>query len=396
VKRKGGDAPSIARRDNSRAAGREKQVSPQLFEEREAEQQLLHDAAAILIQSITDFAIYMMDKAAHIRTWNSGAERIKGYTRDEIIGQHFSRFFTDFDRQSELPTKILRQAVADGKFEGEGWRVRKDGSLFWASVMIYPIYDDIGSLIGFAKVTRDVTEQHQAQDLLEQKNRELEIFAATLQGEERLRKLAVEELGHRLKNKIAMIQSIINYELRESPELRNEITHRLVALSRTDDLIMAMQGQGARLSDILSTELGPYGLSRITLRGPEFPLPPRLAWVMALIMHELATNAAKYGALSTAEGKLTIRWALKDRTLKLEWRESGGPLIVSPTRRGFGLRLLSHGLDQFAGAVETNFGKTGLKCTMEATIPEGAPIIIPEETTNRSGVFGGKKKSAGE
>lgn len=98
---------------------------------------------------------------------------------------------------------------------------------------------------------------------------------------------------------------------------------------------------------------------------------------MALIMHELATNAAKYGALSTAEGKLTIRWALKDRTLKLEWRESGGPLIVSPTRRGFGLRLLSHGLDQFAGAVETNFGKTGLKCTMEATIPEGAPIIIP-------------------
>jgi two-component sensor histidine kinase len=215
-----------------------------------------------------------------------------------------------------------------------------------------------------------------------------------VQDEEQLRKLAVEELGHRLKNKIAMIQSIINYELRESAELRNEITHRLVALSRTDDLIMAMQGQGARLGDILSTELGPYGLSRITLRGPEFPLPPRLAWVMALIMHELATNAAKYGALSTAEGKLTIRWTLKDRTLKLEWRENGGPLIVSPARRGFGLRLLSHGLDQFAGAVETNFEKTGLICTMEATIPEGAPIIIPEETINRSGVFRGGKKSA--
>jgi two-component sensor histidine kinase len=217
-----------------------------------------------------------------------------------------------------------------------------------------------------------------------------------VQDDERLRKLAVEELGHRLKNKIAMIQSIINYELRESPELRNEITHRLVALSRTDDLIMAMQGQGARLGDIVSAELGPYGLSRTTLRGPEFPLPPRLAWVMALIMHELATNAAKYGALSTSEGKLTIRWALKDRTLKFEWRESGGPLIVSPTRRGFGLRLLSHGLDQFSGTVETNFEKTGLICTMQATIPEGAPIIIPEESINRAGVIGGKKKSAGK
>jgi two-component sensor histidine kinase len=207
-----------------------------------------------------------------------------------------------------------------------------------------------------------------------------------VQDEERLRKLAVEELGHRLKNKIAMIQSIISYQLRESPELRNEITHRLVALSRTDDLIMAMQGQGARVDDILSAELGPYGLSRITMSGPDFPLPPRLAWTMALIVHELATNAAKYGALSTAEGKLTIRWALEVRTLKLEWRESGGPLIVSPTRRGFGLRLLSHGLDQFAGAVETTFEKTGLICTMEATIPEGAPIIIPEESPNRSAV----------
>jgi len=96
---------------------------------------------AILVQSIKDYAIYMLDEAGRIITWNSGAERIKGYTRDEIIGQHFSRFYTDFDLQSELPTKALRLAVANGKFEGEGWRVRKDGSRFWASVLIDPIYD---------------------------------------------------------------------------------------------------------------------------------------------------------------------------------------------------------------------------------------------------------------
>jgi two-component sensor histidine kinase len=205
----------------------------------------------------------------------------------------------------------------------------------------------------------------------------------SVQDQERSRKLAVEELGHRLKNKIAMIQSIISYQLRELPELRNEIINRLVALSRTDDLIMATEGQGARVGDILSTELGPYGLSRTSMHGVDFSLPPRLAWMMALMVHELATNAAKYGALSTAEGKLTVRWSLVDRTLKLEWRESGGPLIASPTRRGFGLRLLSQGLDQFAGAVETTFEKTGLICTMKATIPEDAPTIVPEYPHNR-------------
>ena len=185
VKRK---APLIARRDNSLAAGLEKRVSSvtrKLSGAREAEQQLLHSSVqfAILVQSIKDYAIYMLDEAGRIITWNSGAERIKGYTRDEIIGQHFSCFYTDFDLQSELPTKALRQAVANGKFEGEGWRVRKDGSQFWASVVIDPIYDDRGTVIGFAKVTRDVTERHQAQNLLEQKNKELEIFATTLQHE---------------------------------------------------------------------------------------------------------------------------------------------------------------------------------------------------------------------
>jgi hypothetical protein len=119
----------------------------------------------------------------------------------------------------------------------------------------------------------------------------------SVQNQERLRKLAVDELGHRLKNKIAMIQSIISYQLRELPELRNEIINRLVALSRTDDLIMAMEGQGARVGDILSAELAPYGLSRTSMHGVDFSLPPRLAWMMALMVHELATNAAKYGAL---------------------------------------------------------------------------------------------------
>ena len=106
---------------------------------------------AILVQSIKNHAIYMMDKTGRITSWNSGAARIKGYARNEIVGQHFSRFYTDFDRKSGLPTKALRQASLNGKFEGEGWRVRKDGSQFWATVVIYPIHGDSGTLIGFAK-----------------------------------------------------------------------------------------------------------------------------------------------------------------------------------------------------------------------------------------------------
>ena len=114
VKRKGREAPMIARRDSSRVADLEKQVNAltrELAGAREAERQLLHSSAqfAVLVQSIKEYAIYMMDSAGHIISWNSGAERIKGYSRDEIIGQHFSRFYIDVDRKSGLPTKALRQ-----------------------------------------------------------------------------------------------------------------------------------------------------------------------------------------------------------------------------------------------------------------------------------------------
>lgn len=115
-------------------------------------------------------------------------------------------------------------------------------------------------------------------------------LAERLQEEEDLRKLVVEELAHRLKNKIATIQSIISYQLREQPDLRNDIVARLVALSATDDLIIASHGRGASIRDILSTELGPYELSRISLDGPDILLPPTLALVMTLLVHELATN----------------------------------------------------------------------------------------------------------
>ena len=119
-----------------------------------------------LISGISDYAIYMLDPAGHVKSWNAGAQRFKGYQPQEILFQHFSRFYTPEDQASGLPARALEQALEHGKFEAEGWRVRKDGTRFWAHVVIDPIYDEHGNLLGYAKITRDVTARKQAEDAL--------------------------------------------------------------------------------------------------------------------------------------------------------------------------------------------------------------------------------------
>ncbi|MGY6163894.1 PAS domain S-box protein [Paraburkholderia strydomiana] len=124
----------------------------------------------LLVQGVTDYAIYMLSPTGEVTNWNAGAERIKGYTRDEILGKHFSCFYTDEDRASGAPALTLSTAAAQGRSEREGWRVRKDGSRFWAHVIVDAIRDKAGELVGFAKVTRDVTERKQAAEALERAN----------------------------------------------------------------------------------------------------------------------------------------------------------------------------------------------------------------------------------
>ena len=122
----------------------------------------------LLVQSVTDYAIYMLDAHGYVTNWNAGAMRIKGYAPEDIIGQHFSRFYTEEDRIAGLPELGLATAAREGRFEAEGWRVRNDGSRFWAHAIIDAIRDDDGRLLGFAKVTRDITERREAQLALEQ------------------------------------------------------------------------------------------------------------------------------------------------------------------------------------------------------------------------------------
>src|SRR5688572_12706804 len=122
----------------------------------------------LLIDSVTDYAIYMLDPEGYVASWNAGARRFKGYEADEIIGEHFSRFFTEEDRAAGFPQHALRTAAAVGRFEAEGWRLRKDGSRFWVSAVIDPIRDEAGQLVGFAKITRDITERKEAEQQLYQ------------------------------------------------------------------------------------------------------------------------------------------------------------------------------------------------------------------------------------
>ena len=139
--------------------------------ERKAAQEALRESEErfrLLVQGVTDYAIYMLSPTGLVTNWNAGAERIKGYTHDEVVNSHFSRFYTEEERRKEVPLKALAAAEETGRFEQEGWRVRKDGTRFWAHVVIDAIRDERGKLLGFAKVTRDITEKKQAEEALKQ------------------------------------------------------------------------------------------------------------------------------------------------------------------------------------------------------------------------------------
>jgi two-component sensor histidine kinase len=187
--------------------------------------------------------------------------------------------------------------------------------------------------------------------------------------EEEYRKLVVNELQHRLKNKISTVHAVLHQVLHDQPKIWASIDQRIRALSATDDLIARVDGTGCDIKDLLLSELEPYGHVRFTLNGSALFLPAKLAVSLALIFHELATNAGKYGAFSSARGLLQVSWSVSDDRLNITWDETEGPSVEAIGDAGFGTKLLKSALRPFDGKTEIAFLKSGVHCTMQCRIP---------------------------
>ena len=195
-------------------------------------------------------------------------------------------------------------------------------------------------------------------------------IARKLIQEEEYRKLVVDELQHRLKNKLSTVHAVLHQVLQNQPEVWANIDHRIRALSSTDDLIARVDGSGCDIKDLLLSELGPYGHVRFTLNGDPLFLPAKLAVSLALIFHELATNAGKYGAFASARGLLQVSWSMSDDRLTIVWDENEGPMVGPIGAPGFGTKLLNSALRPFDGKTEISYLKTGIHCTMQCRVPK--------------------------
>lgn len=277
----------------------------------------------LLVQSVTDYAIYRLDPQGHIASWNSGAERIKGYTPAEIIGSHFSRFYTEEDRLAGEPERALSIARERGRFTAEGWRVRKDGSRFRASVLLDPIRDDKGELLGFAKVTRDVTERDEAQ-------RKLDIAREALFQSQKMEAIGqlTGGVAHDFNNLLMAILSSLTLlerrvsgdasaqrlidNARQGAERGAALTQRMLAFARRQELNPEPVDIPALLrgmNDLLQRTLGPSHPI-----GLQFPLS--LPWVLAdanqleMALLNLAVNARDAmpdgGAISITASEATV------------------------------------------------------------------------------------------
>lgn len=186
-----------------------------------------------------------------------------------------------------------------------------------------------------------------------------------LTAEQERRTLLLRELNHRNKNAATVAQSIVSQTLRGHPETANAINGRLGSLFATNDLLTRSDSYSASLSDILAEELRPFIGHSIELSGPPVPLDQKIAPSLALILHELITNAAKHGALSTPEGRLTVQWKADDRNLTVHWSEQGGPRVASaPTSAGFGTKLIHGVTAALGGTIDKNWQPSGMKATL--------------------------------
>jgi PAS domain S-box-containing protein len=302
----------------------------------------LRSLAAIVESS--DDAIVSKNLDGIIASWNTGAERIFGYTVAEAVGQPIT-IVIPANRQSEereILTRIRRGERID---HYETVRQRKDGSLIVVSLTVSPVKNAEGQIIGASKIARDITEEKRSQEQI-----------ATL----------AREAEHRSKNLLATVQATVRLSQSETPDgLKRAIEGRIQSLANVHSLFVKTRWIGADLSTIATQELAPYEKNQRQVRidGPPVLLEPDVAQIIAMTLHELATNAAKYGALAVPDGQVELKWSHDtDGRLHLRWTESSGPKVREPTHKGFGGRIIEQMIAQRSGTTHFDWRADGLVC----------------------------------
>ena len=197
-----------------------------------------------------------------------------------------------------------------------------------------------------------------------------------LREEEASRELLNHELNHRIKNLLASVQAILYQTLRDNKEIRDRTIARVTSLVATNAVLARSNWHSASLQEILVREFSPYGLSRFQIRGEDVECPSEVAILLALVVHELTTNALKYGALSRTGGWVSLGWTINDRILCLEWIEHGGPKPNECGGKGFGTTLLQTGMQRFNGSVEMNFDPSGLRVSLSLKLPPETQVAV--------------------
>jgi PAS domain S-box-containing protein len=330
----------------------------------ERHQAEMESARLAAIVTSSDDAIISKTLDGRITSWNAAATRIFGYQAAEIVGQSITRIIPPelHDEEKRIIAQLARGERID---HYETVRVAKDGHPIEVSLSVSALRDRFGKVIGASKVARDITERKQA---------------------ERLQNLLIEELNHRVKNTLATVQAIVGQSLLHSASPNHFVTAfsgRIQALARAHTLLTQETLRGADIGAIVRDQvlLGAAGDNRISCSGPSIMLNPQAAVQLALVLHELGTNARKYGALSVPTGLLSLRWGMRadarDHFL-LDWKESNGPKVKVPSTRGFGMTLIEETLRTLGGETVVHYYADGLTC--ELTLP------LPQEARSHTGL----------
>jgi PAS domain S-box-containing protein len=334
--------------------------------DREARHRELAERAALQLASIvesSDDAIVSKDLDGVITTWNRGAERLFGYTAEEVIGKSIT-ILIPADQRDEEPS-ILRRIRAGERIEHyETKRRRKDGSLIDISLSVSPMRDGSGKIVGASKIARDIGERKEA---------------------EAQRDLLVAELSHRVKNTLATVISIARQSFATNPnavEAQRSFNARIRALGQTHSRLAEAKWSGVVLETVLLDELAPYRHedgANMRLSGPVTVLNAKQALTLGMAMHELVTNAAKYGALATEHGVVDVGWEVdaERKLLTITWAERGGPAVRQPERKGFGRLLIEKVLaSDLGGDVSMDFAEGGLKCVISVPLSIDLPATV--------------------